>query len=70
MLTNCGWSCERFNIFNLDLVSHLSTHAGLLQQVLLYFGSFNGASLVEVDIYVLPKATGVVISNCLGIAES
>lgn len=54
----------------MDLESHLSTYTRLLQQVLLYFGSFDGPALVEVDIDVLPKATGVVITNCLGIAES
>lgn len=55
---------------NFDPVSHLPTHTRLLQQVLLYLGSFNGPSLVEVDIDVLPKATGVVVTNGLGVAES
>lgn len=48
----------------------LSTHSRLLQQVLLYLGPFDGASLVEVDVDVLPKATGVVVANCLGVAKS
>lgn len=51
------------------MFTHLSTHTRLLQQVLLYLGSFNGPSLVEVDIYILPKATGVVVTNCLGVAK-
>lgn len=50
-------------------MSHLSTHAGLLQQVLLYLGSFDGPSLVEVDIDILPEATGVVVTNGLGVAK-
>lgn len=49
--------------------SHLSTHAGLLQQVLLYLGPFDRPSLVEVDVDVLPEAAGVVVANGLGVAE-
>lgn len=49
--------------------THLSTHAGLLQQVLLYLGSFNGPPLVEVDIDVLPEAARVVVTDGLGVSE-
>lgn len=48
---------------------HLSTHAGLLQQVLLDLRSFDGTSLVEVNVDVLPEATGVVVPNGLGVAK-
>lgn len=53
-----------------DVAPDLSTHSRLLQQVLLYLGPFDGASLVEVDVDVLPKATGVVVANRLGVAKS
>ena len=56
--------------FGHHLVSHLSTDARFLQQVLLYFGSFDGPSFVEMNIYILPKATGVVVANRLGIPKS
>lgn len=49
--------------------SHLSTHSRLLQQVLLYLGSFDGSSLVEVDVDVFSKATGVVVTDRLGVAK-
>lgn len=48
---------------------HLPAHAGLLKQVLLDLGSFDGASLVEVDVDVLPEATGVVVTDGLCVAE-
>lgn len=52
-----------------DPMSHLSTHSGFLQQVLLDLGSFDGPSLVEVDIDVLSEATGVIITDGLGVAK-
>lgn len=51
------------------MASHLPAHAGLLQQVLLDPGAFDGAALVEVDVDILPKAAGVVVPNSLGIAK-
>lgn len=51
------------------LASHLTTHTGFLQQVLLNPGSLDGASLVEVDIDVFSKAARVVITNGFGIAK-
>lgn len=57
-VSDFGWRCP-----------HLSAHAGLLQQVLLNLGSFDGASLVEVDVDVLPEAAGVVVADGLGIAK-
>lgn len=50
-------------------VSYLSTHSRLLQQVLLNFGSFYRSSLVEMDVYVFPKSTWVVITDGLGIPK-
>lgn len=52
-----------------DNYPHLSAHAGLLQQILLDLGSFDGASLVEVDVDVLPEAAGVVVADGLCIAK-
>ena len=54
---------------NYDLSSHLPAHTRLLQQVLLYLGSFDGPSLVEVDIDIFPKATGVIVTDGLGISK-
>lgn len=45
------------------------THPGLLQQVLLNAGTFNSPALGEADVDVLPKSTGVVISNGFGVTE-
>ena len=42
---------------------YLSADPGLLQQVLLYLGSLDGSSLVEVDVDVLPEARGVVVTD-------
>ena len=55
--------CLRF------LCPDLSADAGLLQQVLLYLGSLDGSSLVEVDVDVLPEAGRVVVPDRLGVPE-
>lgn len=49
--------------------TNLSTHSGLFQQILLNASSLNGATFVEVDVNVLSKAAGVVVSRGLGVAE-
>lgn len=49
--------------------SHLTTNSGLFQQVLLNASPFDGPTLGEVDVNVLPKTTGVIISNCFGVAK-
>ena len=54
---------------NWVLWSHLPADAGLLQQVLLYLGSLDGSSLVEVDVDVLPEAGRVVVPDRLGVPE-
>lgn len=51
------------------MASHLPTHAGLLQQVLLDPGALDGAALVEVDVDVFPEAAGVVVPNSFGVAK-
>lgn len=51
------------------IVSYLSADSGLLQQVLLYLGSFYCSSLVKVDVDVFPEARGVVIADSFGIAK-
>lgn len=61
----CYCSCK----YSPKQSSHLATNSRLLQQVLVNASPFNGPSFGEVDVNVLPKATGVVISNCFGIAE-
>ena len=51
-------------------VAYLVYQPRLLQQVLLDIGSLNDTLGGEVDVDVLPKATGVVIPLCLGVAKS
>lgn len=50
-------------------VPDLVDKPGLLQEVLLYHGTFNDSSGVEVDVNVLAKSTGVVIAVGLGITK-
>ena len=53
-----------------SLIMGLVHDARFLQQVLLDFGPLYHPLLVEVDVNVLAKPTGVVIPDCLGIAKS
>lgn len=64
-LVPCYCSCKH----SPKQYSHLTTNSGLFQQVLLNASPFNGPTLGEVDVNVLPKTTGVVISNCFGVAK-
>ena len=48
---------------------HLSADSGLLQQVLLHLGPFDGSSLVEVDVDVFAETAGVVVPDGFGVAE-
>ena len=50
-------------------VPDLIDKPGLLQEVLLYHGTLNDTSGVEVDVNVLAKPTGVVITVGLGITK-
>ena len=59
----------RMALVRIDPRSYLSTHPGLLQEVLLNAGPFDGPRLVEVDVDVLPKAAGVVVADGFGITE-
>lgn len=52
-----------------DWFPHLTTNSGLLQQILLHSGPFNGPSFGEANVDVLPKSTGVVIANGFGITK-
>lgn len=54
----------------LPLLSYLSAHSWLLQQVLLDLCPLDGSFLVKVNICVFPKPAGVVIAYGLCIAES
>lgn len=49
---------------------YLPAHPGLLQKVLLNLCPLYGSSFVEVDIDVLPKSAGIVITDGLRIPES
>ena len=49
--------------------THLGDNSRFLKQILLNPGTFNRAFVIKVDINVLPKSTGVVISNCLRITK-
>lgn len=51
------------------LASDLVDKPGLLQEVLLYHGTLNYSSGVEVDVNVLAKSTGVVVTVGLGITK-
>ena len=53
----------------ISFIMSLMHDTRLLKQVLLNLGSFDYSPLVEVDIYVFAKSTGVVISDGLGIAK-
>jgi len=54
---------------SIDPCCYLSAHPGLLQEVLLDAGAFDGPRLVEVDVNVLPEAAGVVVADGFGVAE-
>ncbi len=41
----------------------------LLQEVLLHSSTFNDSVLVENDLQIFPKATGVVIEDCFSISK-
>ena len=71
-IPNCCAESDTFSVRMhtlYDSYIYLSTDSRLLQQVLFYLGSFDCPTLVEVDVNVLAKATGVVITNGLGIAK-
>lgn len=53
-----------------DMSPYLSADPGLLQQVLLNLGPLDGSPFVEVDVNVLPKSAGVVITDRLCIPKS
>ena len=66
-----GQSCQHaVEDVVVPLIMGLVHDARLLQQVLFNFGALYHPLLVEVDVNVLAKATGVVISDRLGIAKS
>ena len=50
-------------------MADLHNYSSFLQQVLLNLGTLDVPLLVEMDINVLPKPTGVVIPHRLGIAK-
>lgn len=56
--------------YSSDQFPHLVTNSRLLQQVLLNTGPFNGPTLGEVDVDVLPKSTGVIVADGFSIAKS
>lgn len=49
--------------------THLVDNSGLLQEILLNLGSLNGSLMIKVDVDVLPKSTGIVISDGFGISK-
>lgn len=65
-----GWLPERQPLRLAGVSPYLPAHPGLLQQVLLNLCPLNGSPFVEVDIDVLPKSAGIVITDGLCVPES